>query len=128
MNREDQMARSNQLALGGPATAENLADMAATSSNTGKAVSSLVKLRPQEAWGHAWEALKSAGRGETEAQRTAIAKMLLLNSTSDPAEYAALLQALRGGEAQYETMVRNLGPRATGLTSGVTGVYGDRRR
>jgi hypothetical protein len=121
MNREDQMARTTQQALGGSPTAENVADMTATSA-AGKAANALLaRLNPREAWGHAWEGLKSAGRGETEGQRTAIAKMLLLNSASDPAEYAALLQALRGGQAQHLITEAARGPRASAITSGVIG-------
>jgi hypothetical protein len=126
MNREDQMARTNQQALGGSSTAENAADMIAQS-NALKAAGSLVRLKPQEAWGHAWEALKSAGRGENEAQRTAIAKAYLLNKLSDPEEYAALMQALRGGVTQSDRVAAALGPRASGLTSGVLGTVNNRR-
>jgi hypothetical protein len=126
MNREDQMARTNQMALGGSSTAENAADMIAQS-NAMKAAGSLVRLKPQEAWGHAWEALKAAGRGENEAQRTAIAKAYLLNKLSDPEEYAALLQALRGGVTQSDRVAAALGPRASGLTSSVIGTVNNRR-
>ena len=128
MNREDTMAKTNQAALGGPATAENLADMTAQQSAIPRVGGALVRGDIKGALGHGWEAAKAIGRGETEATRHEIAKALLLRS-SDGAEYQALIESLKRAEAERAARAMNPTLQARGFTGGVVGASPyDRRR
>jgi hypothetical protein len=128
MNREDAMARTNQQALGGSPTFENLADAAAQQSAIPKVGGALVRGDVKGALGHGWEAAKAIGRGETEATRHEIAKALLLRS-SDGAEYQALIESLKRIEAEKAAAAMHPTLQARGFTGGIVGASPyDRRR
>jgi hypothetical protein len=103
--REEIMQRTSRAALGGPQTAENLADMANAPGGmealglAGKAVTGNF----MGALGGAKDLLARVGRGENEAQRAAIARALLAN---DPSAVAAMQRRI----AQHELRRRGVNP------------------
>ena len=107
MNREDAMARTHQQATGGSSTFENFSD-AQSPNSVVRATAALLRGKIPDALGHSWEGLKAFGRGETEAQRNAIAKAMLLNPTSDEEAFAALMRSLRGQEARANIVSETL--------------------
>jgi hypothetical protein len=106
--REEIMQRTSRAALGGPQTAENLADMANAPGGmealglAGQAVSGnfMGALRGGK------EMLSRIGRGESEAQRSAIARALLAN---EPAAVAAMQARI----AEHELRRRGVNPFVT---------------
>jgi hypothetical protein len=103
--REEEMLRTSKAALGGPQTAENLADMA----NAPGGMEAL-GLAGKAATGNFMGAISGGkdllariGRGESEAQRAAIARALLSN---DPAAVAAMQARI----AQHELRRRGVNP------------------
>jgi hypothetical protein len=127
MNREDQMARTHQQATGGSPTFENFADANAQQGNVVKALGSAVRGDIKGTLANAWEVAKAAGRGETEAQRNAIARMLLLTS-KDGEEYARLMEHFANAERGANASVAAMPSRATGLTGGIVGAAVNSRR
>jgi hypothetical protein len=90
IDREARMERTNTAALGGPATAENLADMAGAPGG----MQDIMGLASSAAHGNAFTFIRNAydmasriGRGENEAQRAAIARALTIR---DPVTAQAL--------------------------------------
>ena len=79
LTREQEMAKTSKAAVGGSATAENLADMAAGpgAENVMGLLSSAARGQPMSALQNVWNIAKSYGRGESEAQRVRIAQALL---------------------------------------------------
>ena len=105
LSREEQMQRTSRAALGGSATAENLADIAA-----GPGGAQVLGLGTNVASGNFIGALKNAadiaqrfGKGESEAQRMAITRQLLQTS---PDAARALADRL----AAYELRRRGVNP------------------
>jgi hypothetical protein len=129
MNREDAMAKTNQAALGGPATAENIADMTAQQSAIPKIGGALARGEVKTALGHAWELAKVIGRGESEGARHEIAKALLLRSSDGGAEYQALIDHLGRAEAAKAAAAGGPATQGRGITGGMVGAAPyDRRR
>jgi hypothetical protein len=103
--REEQMQRTSRHALGGPATAENLADMAQTpgGSEALGLAGNVVGGNLMGAVRNAAELAKRVGTGESEAQRSAIARALLAN---EPDAVAAMQARI----AQHELRRRGVNP------------------
>ena len=103
--REEQMQRTSRQALGGSQTAENLADIA-----QGPGGSEVLGLGANLMSGNFMGALRGGGemlsrvaRGESEAQRTAIARALL---ASEPDKVRAMQRRI----AEYELRRRGVNP------------------
>jgi hypothetical protein len=115
MNREEAMQRAETKALGGPATAENLADMAAADAAVGDMSGVARDLMTGNKVGLTMRALQSMGRfaqGNSEAQRMAITRALLETDPTAAQQMAARL-------AQREARARALRARAVGSTVNV---------
>jgi hypothetical protein len=104
--REEQMQRTSRTALGGSQTAENLADMA-QAPGAGEALGSLATSTATAnvpgMLRSGYELMKTVGRGESEAQRIAIARALLSNN---PAAVAAMQARIE----QHELRRRGVNP------------------
>lgn len=97
MNREEQMQRLERSALGGSPTFENLADAGGLPGGVPEAlggmVMSAVHGNPSGFVRSGYEAAARALKGETEAQRAAIARALLINEPRAAADLARRLEA-----------------------------------
>jgi len=103
--REEMMQRTSREALGGPKTAENLADMAGGPGGM-EALGLAGNVMTGNILGatrQAAELAKRLGTGESEAQRTAITNMLLAR---DP----AMVRAMQERIADYELRRRGVNP------------------
>lgn len=100
LNRVETMGETSKAALGGSPTAENLADMADTTGTmqalglAGHAVTGNLPAAIRSGLGLA----QAIGRGENEAQRVAITRMLLAN---DPAAARAVAARINAHNARY---------------------------
>jgi hypothetical protein len=106
--REEQMQRTSRAALGGSHTAENLADMAQAPGG-GEALGLAGNAVTGNYMGVARNALelaKRVGQGESEAQRTAIARALMSN---EPDAIAAMQARI----AQHEARRQGINPFVT---------------
>ena len=95
LNREETMQRTSRAALGGPATAENLADMGGKSDVAGNAVALAGNALHGNAMGMMRSGAQLAGNlftGNTEGQRNAVTRMLLLNNPEDVSALASRIQ------------------------------------
>jgi hypothetical protein len=103
LNREEDMIKTSNAALGGATTAENLADMANTPGVAGPALGLVSNLAHGNVGGTArnlFEILGRAAKGESEAQRNAITRALLEtnpNQVQAMADRIAQLGAARAG-------------------------------
>jgi hypothetical protein len=106
--REEIMQRTSRAALGGPQTAENLADMAQVPGGAealgvaGKAIGGNIR----GALSSGWDLMKRVHASESSAQREAIARALLSN---DPASVAAMQARI----AEHELRRRGVNPFVT---------------
>jgi hypothetical protein len=105
LTREEEMQRTGTNVVGGPATAENLADIAARPSTADvfSTVSAAAQGNPIGFLRNAWEMTRGLRKGESEAQRVAITRQLM---AMEPEE----VQQLSDRIAQYELRRRGVNP------------------
>lgn len=106
LNREERMRETSQAALGGPATAENLADMGAGPAGIPDAMSMVTSGAHGNPVGFvrgAYEMSANLLKGESEKQRMAIARALLAN---EPTAAQALADRLTAYEARRQRGLR----------------------
>lgn len=103
--REEQMQRTSRQALGGSQTAENLADIAQGpgGAETLGLIGNIASGNTMGAIRGGAELLARVGRGESEAQRSAIARALLAN---DP----AAIEVMQRRIAEHELRRRGVNP------------------
>jgi hypothetical protein len=95
LNREEDMQRTSKAALGGPATAENLADMASAPAG-GEVVGMITNAAHGNPGGfirNAYEFGLRASKGQSESQRDAIAKVLLAKESDETRQIADRIAA-----------------------------------
>ena len=113
IDRENSMQETLKHARGGSSTAENVVDMVDTSPSMMGMLSSLYQGRYLDALRQAAQGGRNVMTGETEAQRLAIARMLM-TSGGDPAAVQAMGQRI----AEHEARRRSSTPFATRAIEG----------
>jgi uncharacterized spore protein YtfJ len=103
LNREEEMQRTSKAALGGPATAENLADMASAPAG-GEVVGMITNAAHGNPGGfirNAYEFGLRASKGQSESQRDAIAKVLLAKESPEVTQIADRIAQYNLGRRGY---------------------------
>lgn len=108
IGREQTMFETNQAALGGSKTADNLADMAESTGPSVGAVANVLRGRPAQAIAEVGQGALDMAKGENAAVRQGLAEALLATGDDAAAQVAAAVQAGKQLNAQESAIVKAL--------------------